>query len=309
MLFLCFNNLTMKHFRYYFLLFCLAVITNSCEEAGISFPASGEVQSGVFEVTFDSQIFSTSNVEYTSDNSEIIIAVNNLDTKEIFTLRVDGTSAGTYDLIGFESHASYINNSNPNASDVWSTTSSTVKAGEITISAIDDVNNTISGTFIFSGINLLTGDVKQFTKGSFTNIPKGTGTTPTASNNKFTAKVDGVLYETISVFGTATTVLGTADLILVTGNKSFTEVMTLYFDGDVVPGEYDLGSPFAQTYPSGTYALNNTNLNIGDGKVIVTIHDTATKRIAGTFEFEASPLTSSTPNYSITEGSFDVTYQ
>ena len=301
----------MKQIKIYTFLFFLFFVVNSCTEAGINFPGSEEanIGSGVFEVTFDGNTFITSNVNYTTDNSEILIAVNNPSTNEIFTLRVNGTSTGTYDLIGFNSHASYINNSNPNSSDVWSTTQSVTKAGEITISAIDDTNNTISGTFSFSGINLFTGDVKQFTKGSFTNIPKGTGTTPVASNNKFSAKVDGVLYETISVFGTATTVLGTADLILVTGNKSFSEVMTLYFDGDVVPGEYDLGSPFAQSYPSGTYSLNTTNINIGDGKVIITIHDTAAKRIAGTFEFEASPLTSSTPNYSITEGSFDVIYE
>lgn len=297
-LLLFFRNLAMKRIKHFFLVLSLVLITNSCEENGIFFPPSEN--NGVFEVTIDGEVFTTSEVSFVNDDSTLGITAIKSETQEIFTLVVEDYAARSFSFEGINNVASYIQN-DPVSADIWSTFGETSSRGNIAFTNIDFVNNTVSGTFSFIGKNLLTDSSKAFSNGTFTNIPR---TNLPISQDDFTAKVDGVAFNDTTLFASSIT-LGSTELISINANTAISEAISLTLNADITPGEYDFGS--IGTYPSALYNVNNGAF-IGDGKLNITNHDTGAKRISGTFSFDASPLTGATPSYTITEGTFSVSY-
>ena len=295
----------MKNIIYFIILISVAFLCNSCEENGIFFPTTSQGQgqtNSSFEVMIDGEIFSTQNVDFTSDGEDIFINASKPETNEIVTLKIDDFGIGNFSFEGASNVASYVKN-NLVSADIWSTINSTFSRGNIEFTDIDFVNNTVSGTFNFIGKNLTTGSSSAFTNGVFTNIPKSN---LPISDNTFTAKVDGVVYNEISLFANLVTI-GSNELILINANKSLTETIGLTIQSDISVGEYNFGSFITQTYPTGQYSFNG-DIYVADGKITITAHNKVAKIISGTFQFDASPITSPTPNFSITEGEFSVSY-
>lgn len=291
----------MKNINSFLILISFVFLFNSCEENGIFFPEKPQT-TGSFQVNFDGEIFSTENVSFTSDGEDIFINAIKPETNEIFSLKVENFNIGSFSFNATNNIASYIKN-DPVSADVWSTSNTTPTIGSIEFTKIDFVENAVSGNFNFIAKNGLTGSSKAFANGVFTNVPKNV--LPT-SNNTFTAKVDGVVYEEISLFGNLVTV-GSNELIMISANKSFDEIISFSIQSDIAVGEYDFGSFITQTYPTGQYSVDS-GIYVADGKITITKHDTAAKSISGTFNFQASPITGGSPNFSITEGEFNVSY-
>ncbi|WP_397445114.1 DUF6252 family protein [Polaribacter sp. R77954] len=291
----------MKRIHYFLVLLCFVFATNSCEENGIFFPPSEN--NAFFEVIIDGELFTTTEANFTTDGDHIAINAIKTDSGEVFTLSVEGFAIGSFSLEGINNTASYIQN-DPVSAGVWTTFGETSSRGNITFTDINFVNNTVSGTFSFIGKNDVLESSKAFSNGSFSNIPIST---QPVFEDSFAAKVDGVVYQEISLFASSITI-GTKNLININANKTLTETITFNFNETITPGEYDFGSFSNQTYPTGSYTDDLGNTYEAVGKITITSHDTSAKIISGTFNFNATPVASTTVAHAITEGSFRVSY-
>lgn len=278
-------------------------VFSSCEKIGV-FEPDPETEV-TFKVNFDEKSFFTQNVSFTSNGTDIVMSATKQETDEVFTIRISNYGLGSFNFIGANNIGTYVKN-NSTSADTWSTANvgaiATIK-GSIEFTEIDNINNTVSGTFLFRAKNSSNNNEKDFIVGSFTNVPKSG---LTASDNTFTAKLNGVEFNEISLFGNSATV-GSKQLILINANKSLTETIGFSLESDISVGEYDFGSSTAQTYPTGKYVLNDDTY-VADGKINITEHNVTTKFISGTFEFDASLAATSTPNFEITEGAFSISY-
>ncbi|PQJ80402.1 DUF6252 family protein [Polaribacter porphyrae] len=287
-------------FCLFFIIYLFFTFT-SCEENGIFFPTP-TITKGTFEVIIDGQLYSTQEASFVRDGNNIFINAIKPNTNEIFTLKVDNFDVGNFSFQGTNTVASFIEN-NPVSANVWSTSNQTSSRGTIVFTDIDLINNTVSGTFNFIGNNISTGSSRAFTQGTFVNIPQSI---TSISDDNFSAKVDGIEYQEESLFTNLVTV-GSKELILINANKSLSETISINLESDIDVGEYDFGSFISQTYPTGQYNVGSA-IYLADGKIRITSHNKIARLISGTFQFDASPATSSTPNFSITEGSFNVSY-
>ena len=293
----------MKNINYFFILVIFTFLFSACEENGIFFPTNTTTQSkGLFEVKVNGNVFSTENVNFISDGVDLYINAIKPETNEIFTLKVDDFDIGNFSFEGVNTVASYIKN-NALSADIWSTINETSSRGSIEFTNIDFVNNRVSGTFNFIGKNVSTGSSSAFTNGTFTNIPKSD---LLITDDIFTAKIDGVEYVEISLFGNLVNV-GSGNLIMISANKSLTETIGIRIPSNISVGEYDFGAFSSQTDPTAQYIFDGTTY-VADGKIVITKHEKISKLISGTFQFNASPITTNTPNYSITEGEFSISY-
>jgi hypothetical protein len=288
----------MRNLGYIFILISIVFAFTACEENGLFFPTTSQ-NDGSFQVTFDGKNLSTTNVSFTADVDDIFINAINTETNEIFTLKIDDFDLGSFSFEGADNIASYVQN-NPISADVWSTINETSSRGNIEFTNIDFVNNTVSGTFSFIGKNALDGSSKAFANGVFTNVPKSV---LPVSNNTFTAKVDGLEYVEVSLFGNYVNNAG-QELILISANKSLSETIGISLAADISVGEYDLNT-FSP--PSIQYTFGGTTY-IGKGKINITKHDTTNKQITATFSFTADPITGGPSAFTITEGEFSISY-
>ncbi len=277
------------------------------EVPGASGPSTGP---GVFQVDFDGQTFIADNISATIVSGIINITGMKSSTGEGVIITLVGNSVGTYQLgvlkNSIDIDAAAYNTNLDGTGDTWiSTTDFMTAQGEITITEINEANQTISGTFFFTGHNVSMAS-KTFENGSFTNVPYTTDVLPGSGSNTFFAKVDGVEFEEDGVQGFAIESPGLPSTIGISATKNNLETIGLNFDLDIEPGEY----PFSTfSAPMGQYSPSRTESAVSEsGTVIITIHDKVNKRIVGTFEFIASPLFGSNVEYEITEGSFDITY-
>lgn len=289
----------MKHIKVCFLFLSILFIFNSCEENGIFFPV--KENNATFQATFDGATFVTSDVNFTVEGDDLFINALDVITNESFTLRVDNFDIGIFSFEGLNHIATYAEDAS-NSTDVWTTFSETSSRGTIEITNIDYVYNTISGNFNFIGRNSISGSSKAFLSGSFNEVPKGEF--PIGSDG-FSAKVDGIDYDDISLFGNLVTI-GNNKLITIDAHKSASETISLIVPYNVTVGEYDFGSFADQTYPTAQYNVNGVTYQ-ANGKIRIISHNITTNLITGTFDFEATEATSNN-SFIISEGQFRVSY-
>lgn len=172
--------------------------------------------------------------------------------------------------------------------------------GNVTITAVDKQDSTVTGIFSATVINPVNGNTKEISNGKFSHI-RYTTTLPETSGNTMSAKVDGTLWEPPRVFGYTVnnriSIYGTTQ----DGSRS----LSVTFSPTIAPGTYSI-STFGEV--AGSYNPNATTFMGADsGSLTITEHDISGKRITGTFSFEASVL-GGTGTASITEGTFSVGY-
>lgn len=296
----------MKHLKFIFSLFVVAIAFQACSSSDDS---GDSAQPGTFQVDFNGQTYVADVVSATIIDDVINVTGLRGSEGENVTLTVFGSTEGTYQL-GVTSNqvevngAAYIEPNNDGTGVFVALTDGVTSQGQLIITEIDETNLTISGTFEFTATNQNTQEVMELTNGVFFQIPYNDGLV--GNDNTFFAKVDGNEFVEDSVNGARTTLAGSTT-ISISATKNNGHTIGLFFDGDVQPGTYDFGGfggiPIAQ------YNLGTSELNIGSGTFTITSHDTANKRIVGTFEFTATPFGGTgTTTYAITEGSFDVVY-
>lgn len=269
--------------------------------------SSGGSGEGVFTVDFDGKTFVSDNPIATVLDDVINITGIKTSTNEAFILTIFGNETGTYELgvtENTEVNGGTYNDDITGTGETWSSVVDFITSqGQVTITEIDEVNKTISGTFFFTGHHVSLSS-KEFTNGVFTNVSFDAGLV-SGSGNTFFAKVDGVEFIEDSVNGAATSLPGLST-IGISAIKNSLETIGLNLDSDIEPGEYEL-STFGT--PSGLYSVSfSESFSSETGKVVITLHDKANKRIEGTFQFTAASFLDPDVSYEVTEGSFGVTY-
>ncbi len=218
---------------------------------------------------------------------------------ENFSFLIDGVVPGTY-----PANENILNFSPAGTDFGWESFNLDVpdeNTGSITITSINTVAKTISGTFTFKGYwsddfvdNIAP---KNFTEGVFTNIPYEDYVDP--ANNTFFAKVNGTEFaETDILVVTANNVIG------IGASNTNNQSITIGVDEDITPGTYSITGNIQTDVVQATYKLNETT-SILSNSGTVTITSITADRVIGTFSFTA--INGST-TYTISEGSFDVEY-
>lgn len=164
--------------------------------------------------------------------------------------------------------------------------------GQIVVSELDEVNNTVSGTFKFEAF--LHGiDTIFVEKGVFFEVPFSSDDMGDPNSaGRFSAKVNGSAFEPITVVAK-----NTGNSILVSGNTANTTI-SISVPVSVEAGEYTLPrSGFTARYQDATGSQNADG-----GEIIILEHTANTKTLKGSFSFV-------TADNEITEGSFEVVYE
>lgn len=274
-------------------------------------------EQGVLKVDFDGQTFVATTVQAVVNNTAIAISglrASNGDFIQI-TLPAPLNQVGTYtwnDALAANTVLGLIYSTSGALGYVTSPQNAEFAefpeyqdTATITISSIDMENKTISGTFQFTGGRFSDEGVpefKNFTNGSFTNISfAGDITAP--SDNSFFAKLDGADFNPATVTANKLT-----DLIYIIGKKQGVENISVVLPITAAPGTYemDIFGDYKAIYIQDS--SNTGTFNGDEGTLTIISHDTANKKIKGTFNFVGSSFFT-TITHTITDGTFDVTYQ
>jgi hypothetical protein len=177
--------------------------------------------------------------------------------------------------------------------------------GTLSITSIDTVQKTMSGTFsmdVYRGYDL---DHKAITEGVFTNISYATQALPPASaNDSFMVKINGTQFPVYSITGLST--LGT--ISLVANDQSLTHTVSISMPATITAGSYTF-TPFVLNY-LGQYNIDSSYLISSSGTLTILEHNTTTKRIRGNFSFTAAELPGTgTQTATLTDGYFSIRYQ
>ncbi|MUV04458.1 hypothetical protein GN157_12130 [Flavobacterium rakeshii] len=180
-------------------------------------------------------------------------------------------------------------------------------SGSVTITDIDLLNQTISGTFSFTGWwSNDEEDVEpiEFTNGAFTNVSYTGGMPPVNGNeDEFTASLDGNDYA-IANIGVAVADAGSGETISINGFDTSNNKVVLTIDASLTPGTYQItgnmledvvGARYLTTSPESMYMATTGS---------VVINSKTEDRIAGTYSFSA---TNGTEVVNFT-GTYDVDY-
>jgi hypothetical protein len=173
-----------------------------------------------------------------------------------------------------------------------------VAIGSVTITEIDDVNKTVSGTFHSKVKSYTLGTIIEITAGSFTKIPFVTE----SSQNTMKAKIDGVQFNSHVVVSASA--MGT--LVLNGQTLGGQQIITISVPEAIAVGTYAFGELGSDQYT--TYSTNGETYTSISGTLKITDHNKTTKHIEGTFAFTAEPFVFEGSNVSATEGVFSVDY-
>lgn len=263
----------------------------------------------VFKATFNGNTFTTNNVLAQIDDDGITIAAFK-NTGESFAFVISETSTGTYpaneNLLAYTPSAT-------SEYGYWSIDpdSETTDTGSITITSINTVNHTISGTFTFKGYwTDFTDETPPapitFTNGEFTNIPyTGEIENPNpGGEDTFFAKVNGADFVEDVIDVAIVSSDGFPDRISIVGSKESGERIGLLIDEALPVGTYQITGPLTDDVVSASYF--NAGLQSGQTGSVRITSKTAT-RIVGTFQFSASNA-AGTSSSEITQGAFNVEY-
>ncbi|BCY29244.1 DUF6252 family protein [Flavobacterium okayamense] len=279
--------------------------------------SGGSSGSSVFKADFDGQTWNANTTQAIVNSSYIALTGIHLNGS-FFQITIPNGTVGTYTWANSSPNnpmavtyspgsgqTSFLSLSNSQASGTGYV--GYTDTAEIVISSINTTNNTISGTFKFTGVRfdstLTNTETKVFTNGVFNLSYTANNTSP--GNNSFFCKVDGADYNPTNVDGYIT-----GSQISLIGRRGAVETISLTLNQTISPGTYPLDDLPLGNNNIGMYNLDNTGNIFGadPGTVTITTHNTSSKRIVGTFEFTATSFLTS-GSYQITNGSFDIIYQ
>lgn len=282
--------------------------------------------SAFFQVDFNGQTYQADVASAgLMDNMINLTAVKN--NGETFTLSLFGNSVGTYELGVIDldnlmvppNTMGYYNQNDQEEleENAWVSLNAedpSTPAGTVTITEINSQNNTISGSFSFTGMNDQDGtiDTIEFINGIFTNIPFETGW-PGSGNeddNTFYAEIDGEEFvEDVINIDILESELG--DGLGILASKNNMETILVSVPLNISPGQHDFTAMSMVQNPmlkvQYSQLSNPTNIALLEGSISISLHDTAAKHIVGTFE--CSGATTSGSDMNITNGSFDIYYE
>jgi hypothetical protein len=267
----------------------------------------GPGTNGDFYATIDGNQWNADSLQVAQVSDGVVTISGLSKTGEEISMILPMFKTGTYPLGGLSlSYALYVNLLG-DVTKIYSSDASTA-TGTITISNIDTVNHLISGSFQLNLVDLSDNSTKTITKGVFAYIPySGNTTQQNGTTDTLTAVVNGVQFDPPQVI-VQLSVSGSGQQLLIGGiSADQTERLAILIPANITAGTYNMD--FATGYYIGIYypPTGETLLSLASGTLTIISVDNVARRIKGTFNFVASPLTSGTPA-NITNGYFSVNY-
>jgi hypothetical protein len=179
--------------------------------------------------------------------------------------------------------------------------------GEVSITAIDTAKKTISGTFSFALFREWDGGQKTVTEGSFTNVAYITSLPPSMATDTFRVKIDGISWTPANVNGLLDPLLN--QIVVNATDATAEKSVGLNFPSDISPGTYNLdfwSGIYVGVYNPDTDPLHSKAAV--SGELVILEHNTATRRIRGTFHFRGEELAEPQNYAEISDGYFSVKY-
>jgi len=279
------------------------LLENIGQEPGTAGPA-------VFKVDFSGETFvATSSAAVGSNGSVAITGIKGTNGQAVSIL-IDGATVGSYPA------AKVILDYSPSGDSEYSYTNVNLSTGQesgtVSISSIDTVNKTISGTFSFVGwwgnteLNLPS---IAFTNGVFQNIPYtgtiGGGTTnpePVEGEDVFKAKVNGAQQDYAENLTISSSGEEGNKFINMTGVNANSTISISVFSS-FTAGTYPIGTGFNDAAANFMDAASGNGYTIDNGSITITSNTGGI--IKGTFTFLVKDDAGATV-YTVTEGAFDV---
>jgi hypothetical protein len=267
--------------------------------------------SGNFTAKIDGTQWAASSSKEAASILGGIITVTGIsaDNKEI-SISIADSVAGTYTLS--QTSASLAAYADIDSSDLYAFStnqgSDTSQAGGVvTVTEIDPVGKTISGTFSFKAFRDIDGRQKTITNGVFTRIPYVTSLPATSGKDTLQATIDNKAWTAVNIQAATTS----GQLTIIGATADGTQSIGLLLPANATAGTYALDG----TNPSylGAYTLISGSSSAGfvstKGSITITGNNTSTSRITGTFQFTATdPSGTSTATHTIVSGVFSVYY-
>jgi hypothetical protein len=297
------------NFFTYLFIFCITVFSSCSDEfepidPAIQIPGDGNGgnTAAVFSVDFNGSTFVASNYQAVITGGSIVISGIRASNGDSVSFIVSGTTTGSYPAndniiiyqpAGTEYGYLGINPANPD-----------LNTGSIIITSVNSINNTISGTFNFTGYWLNTDEQGvlpiAFTNGVFNNIPF---TSENYTDDTFFAKVNGQDFVDVDIF-TAITSAGSVELISVAGHDTDDNSITVSVRSDITPGTYQItggNTDVVQMF----YSREATDFWERALTGTVTVVARTATQLECTF---SGVVTDGESTYTITQGAFDVQY-
>ncbi len=283
------------------------------------------------EASFTAEVDGNSftGINYSASIVNGLISITGENNGEVITLSINDSQEGDYimnGVVGMQSHFGGYTHSPTESGYVGiDFTGQGLQVGSVSVTNIDETNQTISGTFDFVATRYAmdaqgdfltdpnTGDFVLETiainNGSFINIPYTTDIQGNNGNSSsFEAIVDGVAFENGTISGVAFNQNGFSSITLAATTNN-TETLSLMLDLNIAAGTYTLQA-LGFSLPTASYVVSNTeSYGVTTGEVTITSHDTTNQRIIGTFYFDGANVLNPAQTISVTSGSFDITYQ
>jgi len=226
---------------------------------------------------------------------------------KMVTITLGGQTTGTYILnqnsIGIAAYNEIANGTITQSFSTNQSSDPSKSGGSVTVTEIDSVHKTITGTFRFNGYDGNTDAQKVITEGIFNKLPYGTSLPPANNTDTFNVKIGGVDWLPPSI--AAQIISG--HLYIQGSTLDGSSSVGLYMPQNVQPGSYTLD--FLGGAYFGQYSPNSGNILVSQGNGTLTIleNNATTRRIKGNFSFTASDQTL-TQSVQLTEGYFSVGY-
>jgi len=291
--------------------YCMALLLGfaSCKkETSIE---NGTGASGNFTAVIDGAQWAASSTKEAASILGGVITLTGVsaDNREI-NISIADSVAGTYALNQTSpSLAAYadIDSSNLYAFSTNQGSDTSQAGGTVTVTEIDSIGKTISGSFSFKAFRDIDGRQKIITNGVFTKIPYVTALPATSSKDTLTASIDNKAWAAVNIQALVTG----GQLTIIGATADGTQSLGLLLPANATAGTQALGI----SNPSylGEYTLISSAASTGfistAGSITITENNTGTSRIKGTFQFTAAdPSGTVTTTHAITSGVFSVYY-
>ncbi len=304
----------MKPHPLLFLLIPLLVVLGSCtKEVSKEDSTHNSTNSGNFYATIDGKPWQGDSLQQAIVTAGIVTITGIGKTQEEMSIVLPALQTGVYAINSQSAGFALYTSLKEGVAELYLSNTSTDPSkagGTVSLTTIDTVNKTLSGTFQFKLYQESNTTTKTVTEGVFKNIPYNT--------------IDSIRPPIVPPGGNADTLIASIDSVVwnaaqVSGG---TQSGMLIIAGASVDSQQTLGLYMPESISAGTYTLDfNTGIYIasynpdpltymvskGNGSLTIIENDTVNKRIKGSFNFVGISQTDNT-SAKITNGYFSVGY-